>query len=202
MSLSCLVDPSIPIIADTSTIINLNASGYAAKILTALPHKVAIIDTVLDELRIDPRNARDDAKMVSDLVAPGLLSVIGLATLQQGHFENLIAGPTAETLDDGEAATIACAIEFNAIPLIDERKAIAICARRYPKLIVARTTDVFTHQAVERALGRDALAESVYNALQDARMRVAPHHQQWVVQLIGQKRADLCQSLPSHLRRR
>lgn len=39
-----------------------------------------------------------------------------------GHFTNLVSSPAVETLDDGEAATIAYALDQSATALIDERK--------------------------------------------------------------------------------
>src|SRR5258708_506315 len=128
MSPSCLTDPSRPLVADTSTIINLNASRCARLILGALPNRLMLTDTVLAELRIDQRSGRNDAMLVGALIDQGLATVVPLASLKEDHFEGLVAGPTVETLDDGEAATIACAIETNTIPLIDERQAISLCA--------------------------------------------------------------------------
>lgn len=200
MSLSCLIDPCLPIVADASTVINLNASGCAKAILRALPNRLVLTDTVLAELRTDKRNGRDDGKLVSALVEEDLVTIAALAHLKNDYFEDLVAGPAAETLDDGEAATIACAIETKAVALIDERKAIALCAKKHPSLIVGRTVDVFAHDAVERALGRAALADAVFNTLQNARMRVWPQHENWIFDLIGDSRASACPSLPARLR--
>lgn len=200
MSLSCLTDPSLPIHADASTLINLNASGCASAILNALPNKVRVLDTVMAELRTDKRTGRDDAKLARALVNEGLLEVLPLESLKSEHFVNLVAGPATETLDDGEAATIAGALEGSGIALIDERKAIALCSRKHPTLKIARTVDVFAHSAVEKALGRTALGNGVFGALQNARMRVSTHHEQWIVDIVGSKRAKCCLSLPSRLR--
>lgn len=46
----------------------------------------------------------------------------------------------------------------------------------------------------------DLLANAAYEALQGARMRVLPKHLDWVVKLIGQDRAALCESLPRYVR--
>lgn len=201
MSPSCLTDPALPIAADASVIINLNASGCAQTILRALPNPLVLTDTVLAELRLDKRSGRDDGKLVEALIDEELITVAALASLKEDHFERLVAGPAAETLDDGEAATIAYAIEGKAVALIDERKAITLCAKRYPKLIVGLTVDVFAHDAVERSLGRATLSDAVFQTLQNARMRVSPHQESWVIDLIGDDRARSCPSLPGRLRR-
>ena len=200
MSLSCLTDPSLPIIADTSVVINLNASGSASAVLQALPNLMILTDTVLAELRTDKRTGRDDAKLLRSLIHADLASVAALSDLEKDYFAALVAGPAAETLDDGEAATIACALEINAAAIIDDRKAVALCARKYPDLVVASTIDLFAHDAVVAALGRGRLAGAVYAALQEARMRVPSHHEGWVVGLIGEERAKVCLSLRGSLR--
>ncbi len=100
------------------------------------------------------------------------------------------------TLDDGEAATIAYAVEHGGIPIIDERKATRIYAEQFQGQALACTVDLFMHEAVTRAIEREKLAQGVINALQLARMRVLPHHVEWVVDLIGSEQALLCASLP------
>ena len=200
MSLSCLTDPSLPIVADTSAVINLNASGCAAAVLQAVPNRVLLTDAVLTELRTDTRTGRDDAKLACSLIDADLAAVAALADLEKDRFAALVAGPAAETLDDGEAATIACALEINAVAIIDDRKAVALCSHKYPKLVVASTVDLFAHDAVITALGRGRLADAVYAALQKARMRVPSHYERWVVDLIGEARAKGCLSLRGGVR--
>jgi predicted nucleic acid-binding protein len=200
MSLSCLTDPSLPIVADTSAVINLNASGCAAAVLRALPNRVVLTDVVLAELRTDKRTGRDDAKLVRYLIDEDLAAVAAVADLKKDHFAALVAGPAAETLDDGEAATIACALEINAVAIIDDRKAVSLCARKHPSLLVASTVDVFMHAAIDTALGHAALSDAMYAALQSARMRVPRRYEEWVVGMVGETRARLCPSLRGVLR--
>jgi len=115
------------------------------------------------------------------------------------HFESLVSGSAAETLDDGEAATIACAIERAAVALIDDRKAIRICTERFPNLTVGCTVDVLAQRHVQAALGRQ-LGEAVYSALENGRMRVPDRYGPWVVDLIGKERAAGCRSLAKRFR--
>jgi predicted nucleic acid-binding protein len=200
MGLSSLNGETAPLIVDSSTLINLNGTRYAAEILAAIPNRIIVMDAVIDELRIDNRNSRDDAKLLASLVAGGLVSEVAIGPLKSDHFERLVFGNTVDTLDDGEAATIACAIEMQAIAVIDERKAKRICRAWYPGLVVASTVDILALDCVTKALGDEQLAEATYNALRDARMRVLPEHIDWVVNLIGAERAILCTSLPEHIR--
>jgi predicted nucleic acid-binding protein len=200
MGLFFLNDETAPFIVDASTLINLNGTSCAGAILNAIPNRIIVMDAVVDELRMDMRNSRNDARLLSSLIADGLVSEVGIGALKGDHFERLVLGKTVDTLDDGEAATIAYAIEMQAVAVIDERKAKRICRAWYPSLIVASTIDILALDCVAKALGDEQLGEAVYNALSAARMRVLPEHIDWVVSLIGPERAILCASLPERVR--
>ena len=200
-SLTCLTDPSALLVVDASTVINLNATGCAQEILTALPNPVAVVEAVPVELAAG-RQRRRDADLLNELVALNSVRIAQLENMDEPCFEGLVIGPAAVTLDDGEAATIAYAVSRNGVALIDERKAIRICAEQFPKLRVGCTVDVFAHPAVMDALGQEKLASAVFNALHLGRMRVLSRHLEWVVNLVGNERARTCMSLPKSVRLR
>jgi predicted nucleic acid-binding protein len=200
MGLSCLTDSSARLVFDASTAINLNATGCAAKVLRALPHAAILTDVVLGELQEDSRNGRRDGDLVEKLIAADLLRVENIADLSQSIFEELVIGRGPNTLDDGEAATVAFAVENDLIPVLDERKARRICAERFATTKIASTIDLLCHDAVAASLGTDILGDAVFSALQNARMRVLPQHVNWVVTCIGPQRAAQCLSLPSRVR--
>ena len=56
------------------------------------------------------------------------------------------------------------------------------------------------HGGIRHCLGDTDLAIAVLNALKEARMRVLPHHLDWLVSLVGLERAAGCNSLPSAVR--
>lgn len=196
MGPSSLTNPSIIVVADTSTAINLNATGCAAQILRALPNRLHMADIAMSELEIDKRNGRQDAKLVAELAKSGLIVTTSLGSVGLNHFESLVVGRGKDTLDDGEASTIALSLELSGVAVMDERKATRICGERFPQLSVGCTMDILSHDAVLASLGKGALETAVFTALQDARMRVLPHYLDWVVNLIGRDRASLCLSLP------
>ena len=138
--------------------------------------------------------------MLEELVTAGLMDVVKLEEEAERHFEQLVVGPAAMTLDDGEAATIAYALSRNSVAIIDERKATRICAERFPALRLGCTVDIFAHGDVQRSLGEAQLADALFNALHRGRMRVFPHHVEWVVTVIGKDRASRCACLPSTAR--
>jgi predicted nucleic acid-binding protein len=201
MALSiALSESDLELVADASTVINLIATGCAPTILKALPHRVVVADVIPAELETGRSRGHPHADRLRELIDSGAIRVACLGAMGMRHFEDLVIGPAFATLDDGEAATLAYAAEHAAVALIDERKAARICAERFPALRIACTVDVLTHASVAGRLGPEGLAEAVYKALQHGRMRVLPHHLEYVVSLIGPSRAALCLSLPQSVR--
>jgi predicted nucleic acid-binding protein len=184
------------IVTDASTVINLNATGRARDIMQAIGSKFIVIDVVQEELNAGRRSGRRDADLLNGLLADQLFELAHLNTDAMIHFEHLAIGPAVSTLDDGEAATIAYSVTASVTAAIDERKATAICSRRYPALSVCSTVDILAHPDVQTSLGREDLSAAVFRALIHGRMRVLPHNLQWVVDLIGPEQASACRSLP------
>jgi len=196
-----LTDPAAIVAADASTVINLNATGYAREVIQAIPTKVVVLDAVASELHEGRRRGRRDADLLGELVAARVVEVVELDDSSWIHFEKLVVGAAALTLDDGEAATIAYAYSQHALAIIDERKAARLCAEMYPSLRVGSTVDILAHPSVQQRLGKEMLADAVFNALQNGRMRVFPQNVEWVISLIGRERAAGCASLPNSIRK-
>jgi len=192
--------PSL-LIADTSVVINLNATGCAETILKALPHRLAVVDVVVDEIEGGVRKGRQDAVKLASLIEAGLIEVVKLGPQGLVVFETLVIGPASDTLDDGEAATIAYAAEAGARALIEERKARRLAAERHAGVPLGCTTNLLRHVDVGRAVGAAGIAVAVHNALVGARMRVLAPHLDWVVSAIGDERAANCLSLSEAIRK-
>ncbi len=196
-----LSDKPALLIADTSVVINLNATGCAETLLRALPHRVAVVDVVVDEIKGGLRKGRQDAARLAQLIDAGLIEVVTLGPQGLLHFESLVIGASGGTLDDGEAATIAFAVENSARALVEERKARRLAADQYASVPLGCTVDLLKHAHVERALGSAGIADALHNALTHARMRVLPHHIAWVVGIIGDERVAACPCLPEVVRK-
>jgi predicted nucleic acid-binding protein len=193
-------DRGISLVADASVVINLNATGRAAEIIRALPNSLVVTDNAFDELKGGRRNGHRDADLLRALIDQGVVQLATMGSRATPIYEALVEGSTARTLDDGEAATIACACEREGFAVIDERKARTICAARFPGLCTATTVDLLFSESVVRAIGNDGHLEAVFLALRKARMRVIPEQLSKVVSLLGEERAALCESLPKMIR--
>ncbi len=196
---SCLDDLATPTVADASVVINLIASGFASTILGPLGSPLQVPGDVQAEIESGRSQGREDADKLAKLIAGGQVAIVDLGATGIGHFASLVTGAAQHTLDDGEAAAIAYALEHGATVLIDEKKATRLCAERFGHLTVGSTVDLVGCMAVQAALGAN-LADAVFNMLSVGRMRVLPQHLEWVVAQIGPRRAAQCPSLPARYR--
>jgi predicted nucleic acid-binding protein len=197
MSLSSfLTNPQINLIADASVVINLNATARAADIIKAFRNPFMVTSNACIELQAGIQNGHRDYDQLIALVDGGLMQRVELGAAGALVYESLVSGSTVQTLDDGEAATIAYAHELAGVALIDERKARTICAASFPRLLIASTVELLLHDAVAAALGAEGQVEVMMNALMIARMRVPPEQLTSVRLMIGDERAAQCKSLP------
>ena len=187
-------------IADASVWINLIATERAHIILRATPVPLRITDVALAELERGRSKGRQAADEMAALLHMGLTEVVALAAEDEALFFSLVSGAAAETLDDGEAATLACAHRLGACALIDERKATQIAAKRFEALEVLSTVDLLLSQEVRSACGAE-FGDVMFGALTGARMRVPDHHAEEIVRVVGAERAMSCHSLPARVRR-
>ena len=197
MSSSSFLDkPQTPIVIDASVVINLNATGRAHEIFAAFPNPFLVTANAAAELSHGARNGHTDSAALQQLVSQSLLQTVDLDPTDLAIYETLIEGSAAQTLDDGEAATIAFALGASAMAIIDERKARNICASRFQGLHVFSTVDLLLHEALHKALGKFGQIDAIVAALRGARMRVPPDSIATVVALIGEANAAKCHSLP------
>ena len=172
ISLSSLTESGRILVLDASVVINLNATGCAETVLGCFRDKVAVTTNVAAELALGARNGHLDAERLDSLVCQGLVALRDLGLPAEPHYESLISGSAQDTLDDGEAATIALAHEIGGVAMIDERKAHRICAQRYPSVAVMPSIRLLLDPSVTEILGVARQIQAIKNALEIARMRV------------------------------
>jgi predicted nucleic acid-binding protein len=188
------------LVGDASVWISLLASGRSDEILRAIPNACVVTDIAMAELERGRARGRDTIDGIERLVANGLVSVVTCPEAAESIFLELVGGNAAETLDDGEACTLAYALYCNGCALIDEKKATTLAARRFPSLNLLSTADLMLSAFVLDQLGADHAADALYASLIGARMRVPPHRVNEVCKLLGEERARQCRSLPGRSR--
>jgi predicted nucleic acid-binding protein len=193
-------DPVSVLVADASVIINLNATGRAAEIIGAFPNRFAVTANACIELEAGAQRGHDDARQLRGLISAGLVQRVEVGPAGAAVYESLIDGSARLTLDDGEAATIACAVELVGVALIDERKARRICGASFSALPLGSTAQLLVQDVLVEALGAESRVEALVMALKEGRMRVPPEFVAAVAAVIGPKHVATCVSLPRTVR--
>lgn len=187
------------VVADTSAIINLNATDRAIDILGIFPSVPLVTESVSVELEAGRERGHRDFQRLEELVDSGSCRVVSVG-VGRGIFDSLTRGRAQGTVGDGEAATIAYAATHGRAALMDDRKARKICAERFPNITQIYTVELLLHPCVHKMLGKLGQIDSIVKALREARMRVPPEFRSRVVGLIGEDRAARCPSLPPEVR--
>lgn len=191
---------STPLVADASLWIALAATGCAAEILAALARRAVITDIALDELERGRSKGRGAADAVAALIASGQVEMVTLPAPTLEIYSGLVIGEGPDTLDDGEAATLAMACTLGGAAVVDERKARRIARERFPALELRCTAELLLSPPAVTVLGLARCADAVFAALQAARLRVPSDFLAIVTSAIGQERARQCSSLPARSR--
>lgn len=187
------------LILDTSALISLTECRNATAIARSLASPTVIPKIVLQEFLDGVALGYGDAKELQNLIGYGTFQVVEFSDAGTAVFANLVSGPTAETLDDGESATIALAIQLDGVAVLDERKARKICRQRYPNLQIISTAELLLSDSVRNAIG-DRYTEAWTYALRDGQIRVPAEFVDTVVAIVGKDVASQCSCLPVRVR--
>ncbi|WP_321794833.1 hypothetical protein [Caballeronia sp. J97] len=199
---SCITEGDSQIVLDTSVVINLLATGRASQILQSLEIPTLITENVEQELRNGSLSERPEMDELLALLDSETLRVATLDGQASAVFFDLVGGTVAESLDDGEAATLAFALHHNLSAAIDEKKATRIATERYPSLRLITTVDIFAFGPVKKHLSDDDLKNAIFRALSLARMQVREPQFDWIAETIGSEKVQLCSTLKRLAKRR
>ena len=193
---SSLTDDLRPLVFDTSVLINLYACSYGERILTAVPNGIVVPQIVAGELEHETSRKNGEHRFLHGLIAGGKVTLGKMTDEENSLFANLASG--SPSLGDGEAATIAIAAKRQLLPLIDDGKARALAFHVFGGQEPGWSLDLFRHASVTSALGDTAAIETLYLALRDGRMRVPVESTEYIIDLLGSKRARDCICLPDY----
>lgn len=183
------------LILDASVLINLLGTGLSDVLLKSLNRVIVVDEVALREVTIDPFSRKDPAEVLNRLRENGLIEVVRMSSETYDLFIELTGGDPPDDLDDGEAATLAQAAIGDCVAVIDEKKATRVAGAHFPNVTVLNSLDLLTSRELLQHNGRDRVADVVYLALRNARMRVAASERQWIFDLLGDDRARECPSL-------
>ncbi len=196
---SSLIDNEGPLVLDTSVLINLHACTYGERILTAIPNDILVPEIVAGELKHETSRKDGEHSFLHGLVARGDLKLVDLTDEEYETFHQLTSG--SPSLGDGEAATIAIAVNRDVFPIIDERKGRARASALLQAHEPGWSLDLLRHPSVTSILGEQAALEALYLALRDGRMRIPSERAEGLISLIGEEWATDCTCLPGYRER-
>lgn len=194
--LSSLTEIRESLVLDTSVLINLNACTYGKDILLAVPNQIVVAENVAVELR---RGKNGESAFLNDLIDGAVIAVVNFTDEEYQIFGELTSG--GDSLDDGEAASIAIAINRKFFPVIDEKKGRSRASTLMEMQEPCWSLDLLRHPLVQSQLGNEVTFEALYRALRDGRMRIPEEAVDDVIAVIGTERAVHCKSLPGYKQR-
>lgn len=190
-----LSDDTVPLVLDTSVLINLHATRCGVDILTSIPNPIIVANIVAGELENETSRRNGEEAFLGALSAAGHVSLLDLTDQEFETFFELTS--ISPSLDDGEAATIALASVRGFYPVIDERRG-RTRANAIMGVEPAWSLDLVLHPIIAESLGVEGHREAVFRALRDGRMRIPPESTSHVVGIIGIENAEYCTCLPGY----
>ena len=183
------------LVLDASVLINILGTGSPDAVLRAVNRAVLVDEIALREVTIDPCTGKSPTDLLVRLQTSGLIEVIKMNDDAYNLFIGLTGAGPPDDLDDGEAATLAQAAQRGYVAVIDEKKATRIAGVLFPEVVLLNSLDLLAAPELLQQSGRDGLADILYLALCNARMRVPSSQRAWIVNLLGVVRAQECPSL-------
>jgi hypothetical protein len=171
---SVLVCAHSGVALDTSSAINLYASGKMRDILAALPITASIAEYVYanEMLKISQGPGKPDASIdLEHLIASGALQVM---PLKPGSEEITALNFAAFGLDNGEAITAAIAVHNNWAIALDDRSATSLLRREAPRLQLITTPELTKHW-VDSSAPRTELVREVLQNIETLGRYRPPH---------------------------
>jgi predicted nucleic acid-binding protein len=189
---SSLTDAQLALVIDASVLISIHSCTYGKEILSAIPNEIIVPKIVAAEFE----RGTEDKMFLPELVRAEIVAVHETNDDEDEIFEKLIT-----TLDDGESATIAIAINRNFLPIIDERKGRAHAIALRSSLEPGWSLDLLRHSQVISTLGELKAIEALFLALRESHMRIPEERADQIIALIGSDRAKECTCLPGYRKR-
>jgi predicted nucleic acid-binding protein len=180
---------------DASALINILGTGHSEIILRALNRTVRVDEVAFGEVTIDPFTMKSPAVVLGELRKMNLIEIVSLSEDAYEIFIGLTGSDPPDDLGDGESATLAQAVSCKCTAVIDERKATRIAGAQFPNVALLNSLDLLAAPEMFAAHQREMVAEVIYHALRNARMRVRQTERAWIVALLGNDRASECPSL-------
>lgn len=174
------------IILDACCVMNLYASGKMEEVLTSIAETIAVAVYVVkvEALTVyaDSKNAAPDRKEIIDLqplIEKGLLVSVDFESDDE---KSAFVEFTAQRLDDGEATTMAIAVNRNWAVATDDRKARSIVQKQHDSIQVVSTPEIIRHWQENERPETGILRQTIIDIERKANFLLGnrhPHYEWW-----------------------
>ena len=166
--------PSGPLVLDASVLFNLLGTGMPKELLQALAVPCWVEERTAAEIRRVP-GQRTESAPLQPLLDNGCLKLCRMSERAYETYLSLLSDPSADTLDDGESAAIAIAVEGAGSVVLDDKKARRIFATRFPGVASGTSLSLIIEAARRAAWSEEKLRNAVTLACDVSRMAVVLH---------------------------
>ncbi|MFM0453907.1 hypothetical protein PQR21_26275 [Paraburkholderia nemoris] len=176
--------PSGPLVLDASVLFNLLGTGIAKELLQALAVPCWVEERTAAEIRRLP-GQRTESAPLQPLLDDGCLKLCRMSTRGYETYLSLLSGPSTDTLDDGESAAIAMAVEGLGSVVLDDKKARRILAIRFPGFVSGTSLSLIIEAARRATWNEQKLRDAVTMARDVSRMAVVLHERALFAELFA-----------------
>ncbi|MGF6610208.1 hypothetical protein OKW45_005130 [Paraburkholderia sp. WSM4175] len=166
--------PDGPLVLDASVLFNLLGTGIPKELLEALDVPCWVEERTAAEVRRMPGQRAESAPL-QPLLDAGCLKLCRMPGQAYETYLSLLSGPSTDTLDDGESAAIAMAVDGLGSVVLDDKKARRILAARFPGLTSGTSLSLMVEAAHRAAWTAQKLCDVVTMARNVSRMAVVLH---------------------------
>lgn len=163
--------PGGPLVLDASVLFNILGTGLSKELLQALGVPCWVEERTAAEVRRMP-GQRTESAPLQPLFEDGSLKLCRMSERAYETYLSLLSGSSTETLDDGESAAIAMAVEGSGSVVLDDKKARRILAARFPGAASGTSLSLIIEAARRAPWSDEKLRDAVTAARDVSRMAV------------------------------
>lgn len=177
--------PTGPLVLDASVLFNLLGTGRPKEILQAIGATCWVEQRTAAEVRRMPGQRAEGAPL-QPLLEHGCLKLCRMSEQAYETYLSLVSGPATDTLDDGESAAIAIAVDGLGSVVLDDKKARRILTTRFEQVIAGSSLSLLVAAATRANWTLLELRAAVSLARTVSRMAVVPDERPLVSELFAE----------------
>lgn len=181
--------PAGPLVLDASVLFNLLGTGRPEEILQAIGVTCWVEQRTAAEVRRTP-GQRTEGAPLQPLFDNGCLKLCRMSDHAYETYISLVSGLSTDTLDDGESAAIAIAVDGFGSVVLDDKKARRILSARFEQVTAGSSLSLLLAAATRANWTLAELRAAVSAARTVSRMAVVPDERPLFSELFSEAATD------------